>query len=385
MKKEESLGSYINVLSGYAFDSNLFNESEGIPLIRIRDVGKNYTETFYSGLYDEKFLINDGDLLISMDGEFRIAEWNGGKALLNQRVCKIDSKNGSLDKRYLLHFMPYELKKIEDKTPFVTVKHLSVKSINSISLFLPPLPIQQKIAAILDQADALRKKDRQLLAKYDELLQAVFYDMFGDPVKNEKGWEKVKLDSICEVGSSKRVFVEELVEKGIPFYRGTEIGLLGAGEKITPSLFITKEHYEKLKIDTGVPQIGDLLMPSICPDGRIHEVLDNSPFYFKDGRVLWIKVDKKNINGVYLKYFLKVLFAVNYSKIASGTTFAELKIFILKAIEVSLPPLSLQNKFAALELNIRLQKQYLIDQLDKSENLFQSLLQQAFKGELVKA
>ncbi|NCU04814.1 MAG: hypothetical protein GXC73_12590 [Chitinophagaceae bacterium] len=327
-----------------------------------------------------------GTLLLAMYGSVGKTAITGIEMSTNQAILGIRPKDESqIYLPYLKHWFHFIKESLMHRAVGGTLQNISLGIVKELQIPLPPLPIQQKIAAILDQADALRKKDRELLAKYDELLQAVFYDMFGDPVKNEKEWEKVKLDSICEVGSSKRVFVEELVEKGIPFYRGTEIGLLGAGEKITPSLFITKEHYEKLKIDTGVPQIGDLLMPSICPDGRIHEVLDNSPFYFKDGRVLWIKVDKKNINGVYLKYFLKGLFAVNYSKIASGTTFAELKIFILKAIEVSLPPLSLQNKFAALELNIRLQKQYLIDQLDKSENLFQSLLQQAFKGELVKA
>jgi type I restriction enzyme S subunit len=207
--------------------------------------------------------------------------------------------------------------------------------------------------------------------------------MFGNPVRNEMDWKKIKLESVCEVCSSKRVFVEELVEKGIPFYRGTEIGQLSEGKKIMPRLFITKEHYEKLKKDTGIPKIGDLLLPSICPDGRIYEVPHDAPFYFKDGRVLWIKVDRAAIDSVYLKKLLKAIFYIDYSKIASGTTFAELKIFALKKIEILLPPISLQNRFGIITQNIQLQMEQLKQQADESDNLFQSLLQRAFKGDLV--
>ena len=206
--------------------------------------------------------------------------------------------------------------------------------------------------------------------------------MFGDPVKNEKGWEMKYLGDLCDVGSSRRVFVDELVEIGIPFYRGTEIGQMSLEDNITPTLFITEEHYEKLKKETGVPKIGDLLMPSICPDGRIFEVTNDKPFYFKDGRVLWIKVNNEIINSVYLKKHLKAIFAIDYGKIASGTTFAELKIFALKKINLHYPPLNLQNQFAERVAVIEAQKQQAQLALAKSETLFQSLLQRAFKGEL---
>lgn len=170
--------------------------------------------------------------------------------------------------------------------------------------------------------------------------------MFGDPVTNPKEWYVVKLGQISSVGSSKRVFVDELVDEGIPFYRGTEIGALSTMEKIEPTLFITKEHYEKLKDSIGVPVIGDLLMSSICPDGRIWIVDTEMPFYFKDGRVLWIHLDNLIINSMFLKHMLRERFNRDYNKIASGTTFAELKIFALKALNIIMPPMELQNQFA---------------------------------------
>ncbi len=171
--------------------------------------------------------------------------------------------------------------------------------------------------------------------------------MVGDCVVNPKGWKTKCLEDIAEVGSSKRVFIEELQEAGIPFYRGTEVGALAEGKQISPELFITEEHYTELCKATGAPQIGDLLMPSICPDGRIWVVNTEDPFYFKDGRVLWVHAIDNSYNPVFLLYTLKDRIMADYSSIASGTTFAELKIFALKKCRIFDVPIALQNEFAA--------------------------------------
>ncbi len=264
-----------------------------------------------------------------------------------------------------------------------TFAELSKSDFEKVQIPLPPLKTQQRIAEILDNAAALRDKTAQLLTEYDLLAQSIFLDMFGDPVSNPKGWETEKLKDICGVGSSRRVFVDELVESGIPFYRGKEIGALSSGKSINPDLFITQEHYNNLAQATGVPQIGDLLMPSICPDGRIYRVSNDTPFYFKDGRVLWIKVDQLKVNSYYLIFFLRELFRTNYSNIASGTTFAELKIVALKKIKTLLAPIELQNQFAEKIGLIEQQKALAKQELKEAEDLFNCLLQKAFKGELV--
>lgn len=194
-----ALGEVASIVSGFAFKSELFNtEGDGLPLVRIRDVTAGTSETFYSGSYREEFAVADGDALVGMDGEFNLGIWRGGRALLNQRVCKIKASDNRLSQEYLVRFLPRALKAIEGRTPFVTVKHLSVKELRDIEVPLPALVEQRRIAAILDKADALRAKRRQAIAKLDQLLRSVFLDMFGDPVTNQKGWPEMPLGELVE-------------------------------------------------------------------------------------------------------------------------------------------------------------------------------------------
>ena len=258
--------------------------------------------------------------------------------------------------------------------------NLSAASVKDYDIYVPPLETQQKIADTLDKAQQLINNRKQQITELDNLTQSIFYDMFGDLRQNSMNWDVIKLDQLGNVGSSRRVFVEELVDNGIPFYRGTEIGDLATGEKISPSLFITPEHYENLKASTGVPKIGDLLLPSICPDGRIWIVDTTEPFYFKDGRVLWINLEKSDIiESKYLKHMLKEKFRLDYHKIASGTTFAELKIFILKDLDILVPPKELQIKFSEVIQKIEEQKTILVKGLNELENNFNSLMQKSFE------
>ena len=252
------------------------------------------------------------------------------------------------------------------------------KWLKEINIPLPPLDEQRKIAAVLDKVSDLIAKRRQQLDKLDTLVKARFVEMFGDCLTNPKDWRTKCLEDIAEVGSSKRVFVDELQEEGIPFYRGTEVGALAEGKQITPELFITEQHYAELCKATGAPQSGDLLMPSICPDGRIWVVNTNEPFYFKDGRVLWVHSIDSSYNSIFLLYTLKDRIMTDYSSIASGTTFAELKIFALKKCRIFDVPLEQQNQFAAFIEQIDKSKLAVIQSLEKLETLKKTLMQQYF-------
>jgi len=335
--------------------------------------------------YIDEFIFDEKILCIAEDGgswgrNEKCAVIYNEKCWVNNHAHVLTAKD-DLILEYLCYYLNYE-----DLTLFITGAtrgKLTQRFLNNLLIPLPPLKTQEKIVEILDAAAALRDHTKKLLEEYDLLAQSIFLDMFGDPVLNPKGWEELNLGKICGVGSSKRVFVKDLIDEGIPFYRGTEVGKLGENKEIKPTLFISKEHYNELKAHGGVPEIGDLLMPSICPDGRIFKVSDNNPFYFKDGRVLWIKGNKNKVNSEYLRVFLKALFNANYSNIASGSTFAELKIFALKKINFLSPPITFQNQFAEKIEIIEQQKELAKQELQESEDLFQALLQRAFKGELV--
>lgn len=195
----KKLTDVCDIQYGYPFDSANFSTSpnDGMPLIRIRDVKDGYSNTYYKGDYPEEYIIHKGDYLVGMDGEFNIAPWKSGDALLNQRVCKVSSKSNEVSIGYLYRFLTKELKKIEDETPFVTVKHLSAKRLNQVLLPVPPIETQSRIVSELDLLQSLIDKQKAQLKELDNLAQAVFYDMFGDPVENDKGWEVKKLGDEC--------------------------------------------------------------------------------------------------------------------------------------------------------------------------------------------
>lgn len=211
------------------------------------------------------------------------------------------------------------------------------------------------------------------------------------PYDLPNGWEWCRLGNLGDVQSSKRVFTSEFVNTGIPFYRGTEVSALATGQKNLPKYYITEEHYKNLISHTGKPSIGDLLMPSICPDGRIWLVDSNAPFYFKDGRVLWVRLIKNCFYNKYIQQALKARLISDYANIASGTTFAELKIFLLKEVAIPLPPLAEQQRIVA-KLD---ELMTLCDELEAAEKeldsleanlaeyLPKSILQAAVRGTLV--
>lgn len=389
--------------NGFAFKSSDYIEKSNVLNCRMSNIRPNATfDAEYNPKYlpeefcekYEEYLLNDGDLIIAMTdlandpkllGVPTIVDTKGYKMLLNQRVGKLTLIDKS---RVIEPYLKYALSLPQHKNYFKKFAggglQINIGKQEILNLEIPYCEVktQKKIVEVLDKAQELIDKRKEQIEELDELVKSRFIEMFGDPVRNPKGWKIEKLENISSVGSSKRVFVDELVDEGIPFYRGTEIGALSTGENIQPTLFITKEHYNSLKESTGVPVVGDLLMPSICPDGRIWIVKDNQPFYFKDGRVLWIHLEEKNINSIYLKHMLREKFIRDYNKIASGTTFAELKIFALKGLDILIPPIELQNQFADFVNQVDKLKSKMETSLKELEDNFNSLMQKAFKGEL---
>ena len=294
-------------------------------------------------------------------------------------------KQSRLDSRYVLHLLRSNDVRAEGKkrmTGSAGQQRVPKTFLEDLQIPLPPLEQQTRIAEILDRADELRRKRQRALERLNQLGQAIFIEMFGDFTTNPFGWDTVKLGDVCRVGSSKRVFVEEFVDKGVPFYRGTEVGKLATGESIQPDLFISRSRYAELIDHSGKPHVGDLLLPSICHDGRIWRVHNDEPFYFKDGRVLWIKQNEAVLDSEYLRNHLRNLFLRNYLSIASGTTFAELKIVNLKGLSILLPPIKLQAEFSARIRSVEATRLEMVQSERASNFLFNALQHRAFRGEL---
>jgi type I restriction enzyme S subunit len=202
MKK---LGELLQIQNGYAFDSKNFSPSGEMPLIRIRDLKVGIeTETKFTGNYDEKYVVRSGDFLIGMDGEFGCYEWKGNPALLNQRVCRLQNFDSTLLPRFLFYGVNSHLKEIEDVTGFTTVKHISSRQILDIDFLSPPLPEQQRIVGILDEAfDGIatakantEKNLQNARALFESHLQSVF-------TQRGEGLVETTLGEVCEfIGGS---------------------------------------------------------------------------------------------------------------------------------------------------------------------------------------
>lgn len=145
------LSEVVRIQNGFPFDSSHFNSHAGMPLIRIRDVLKGETETYFAAAYPKEFVVQKGDLLVGMDGDFHCSFWAGRPALLNQRLCRLEPTETFYNKRFLRFTLPAYLNAINAATSSITVKHLSSRTVEEIPLPLPPLPEQHRIVDAIDE------------------------------------------------------------------------------------------------------------------------------------------------------------------------------------------------------------------------------------------
>jgi restriction endonuclease S subunit len=164
LKRIKDTASLIN---GFPFDSKRFEANNGIPLVRIRDINSNNTQVGFMGSVPDESLINYGDILIGMDGDFNVALWSGGIAALNQRVACIRADSELLQK-YIYYILPFNMKAVNDLTYFTTVKHLSSIDILKTLYPLPPTNELFKIVNFLDEQTA---KIDTLMAKQEKAIK----------------------------------------------------------------------------------------------------------------------------------------------------------------------------------------------------------------------
>lgn len=222
MVEWKKLVSVSDVLYGYPFESSLFSEnSNNIPLIRIRDVKPAKASTYYSGDIIENYIIKRGDILVGMDGEFNIGKWDDRDGLLNQRVLKLSGKDGLCLDGYLFHYMGPVFKRIEKETPGGSVKHLSAKAINNIVIPVPSMSHQMSIVEILDTFTSSIENLKEQIA-----LRRKQYEYYRDQLLDLEGKEGVEMKTIgdlCDTLSGFPFDSSQFSETGIRLMRGMNV------------------------------------------------------------------------------------------------------------------------------------------------------------------
>ncbi len=268
-------------------------------------------------------------------------------------------------------------------------KRYWISTFSNLQIPLPPLATQKRIADILDAADALRRKDQELLKKYDELAQAIFIDMFGDPVKNEKGWE-VKT-------------IEQLVNKTMHSIKRGPFGGALKKEVFVSDGYLVFEQYHALNNDftfgryfINQEKYNELIAFDVKPKDII---ISCSGIYLGKLAIVPEGVKPGIINQALLKltldesiykneFFVKVFSQDNFKEKyfasergAAIPNFPPMSTF--KEFKFICPPIQIQNEFLKHVKNLQNQIDIISTEQKTTENLFQTLIQKAFKGELV--
>lgn len=348
-----------------------------MPLVRIRDVKEGSTETYYKGAFPKEYIIHRGDFLVGMDGEFNIAAWRSEDALLNQRVCRVVSKNRGVLTTFLFRFLKKELKRIEDETPFVTVKHLSAKRLGQVYLDVPPLADQERIVAELDLLQGIIDKQKAQLKDLDTLAQSIFYDMFenrDDCICKIIDLCKTPDDIKCGPFGT-QLSKEEYQTAGVAVWGIPQVNSLF---RVPPTDFVTAEKAKALASFSVIP--GDIVMsrkgnvgqcavfPSSFPEGIIHS------------DVLRIRLEKDKMDSVFLMYQLHLSDTIKRQilSVSSGAIMPGINVGKLKQISVSVPPLSLQQSFATKIEAIERQKASINASIAETQKLFDYTMDKYF-------
>lgn len=376
------LADICDIQYGYAFDSKCFTEDSSYPqLVRIRDVKRGYSETYYSGNYPEEYILSEGDLLIGMDGEFNIARWKCSGALLNQRVCKLTTKVGT-NEEYLRFAMLKSLKEIEQRTAFVTVKHLSAKELNKLELDVPELTKQDKIADTLSRLERVIEAQKEELEKLDELIKARFVEMFGSI--HDGKFEMKTLPEIVrnDKNSIKRgpfggaLKKDDFVDEGYLVYEQRHAI---HNDFDYAKYYITQEKYEDMIGFKVVP--GDLIIScSGVTLGRIAEVPNGAKAGIINQALLKLSLNQElMMNTFFIQQFRgeeiqEILFGFSRgSGIPNMPSMSE-----VKAVKFVCPPLEMQKQYCDFVHQVDKSKVAVQKALEKTQLLFDSLMQQYF-------
>ncbi|WP_375153716.1 restriction endonuclease subunit S [Anoxybacillus sp. CHMUD] len=288
--------------------------------------------------------------------------------------------------KYLFYYLFYKYKtkavlKYQNKTTGIINLKLD-NYLKSLSIDLPSKETQLKIVSILDKTQELIDKRKAQIEALDQLTQSVFLEMFGDPLRNNKNFEVVKLGEYTthvSSGVTPRGGQSAYVPQGIPLIRSQNVHMNKLN--LDDVVFITEEVHESMK-RSQLRKYDVLLNITGASIGRVAVYLGENNQANVNQHVCIIRLTE-GVNPFYLSYYIaSPQFQHSIKFLNSGATREALNYTQIKNFNILLPPLELQNKFAEIVQKIESQKDLLQKSLEELENNFSSLMQQAFKGEL---
>lgn len=290
-------------------------------------------------------------------------------------------RDNRFDANFLRHFLTSERFHAQFMNTVAGVGGSLVRArpafVEKIEIPLPPLKEQKRIAAILDKADAIRRKRQQAIKLADEFLTSAYIQRFGDPAKSE--FEVLKLEEVTTKITDGAHFTPTYVDSGVPFLRVTDInkGELDWGKtKFIPE----SEHHTLIKRCN--PEKGDVLYSKNGTIG-VPKLIDWDSEFSIFVSLCLIKPDKKYLRGKYLESFLKTPFALKQANSKSkSATVTNLHLIEIKQIKLPVPPLSIQDEWCDF---LEKYNQFLSkckSSFGSMDDQFNSISQKAFSGKL---
>lgn len=378
----KKLGEVCEIINGFAFKSQLFKEHGDVVLrisniqngvIDVNDIA-HFSKYDYPKVNFEKYAVLPNDIVVALSGattgKFGINN-TGKKLYLNQRVAICREKTSNIHHLFLLYFLQTQSKSFLESASGVAQPNLSTEQIKQYDIPVPPLEEQEKIVGELDCLSGIIEKKEQQLKELDSLAQSLFYEMFGNPVENDKGWEVKKLGEVCKFSQGVQVDLSlQSLEKKDGFNRFLRIVDYTMLNTDIRYVNITDVKYFVKPDDVVVVRYGASAgVVGIKKEG----VLANNLFKLNH--------DKNVLNYIYLSRLLSTDYYKSFVRnIAFGAAMPALNFNSFKMFNTIIPPLSLQQEFASRIEKIEKQKELIKQSLKDTETLFNSRMDYYFNS-----
>jgi len=295
---------------------------------------------------------------------------------INGNAMALDDLSGEVDLNFLAYFLAH--RGFDDVISGSAQPQITGQGLQKVLVPLPSLEEQKRIAGILDEADRVRKKTQALIAKYDELAQSLFLDMFGDPLSNSSS-EFVDFESVMSRITYGYTRPMSHHDSGIPIL--TAKNIRSGYIDWTKIHFACRSEFDELSAKSK-PQKDDIL---VTKDGSIGRtaVFDENRAVCINQSVALIRPNPELIKSTYVESYLNSQpIQLKLQRMGKGGGLKHLQITELAKLPMARPSLEYQGDFAVKKAEIIEERKKAIQQSTVAETLFKALLQKAFKGEL---